>query len=274
MTTLIDVLTSLSLNEGYVNMNPAASNMLICSFFVILTFGMGTYTGNYSSVDRLWSITPVIYTVNYLIVYIVRGYALNSRLLCMALLVSSWGVRLTFNFWRKGGYSLSEETAFDVAVSGIGNVDWQLLDSIAACLFVVLLVIETVADQQQWNFQEKKWGMIKAGKKVENLPAPYNLGFLTSGLFAYSRHPNFFAEFSMWWTLCLFAVSASGDWTNYEALLGAALLNLLFLGSTVFTEYITAQKYPLYKLYQKRVSMLIPWFPLQGELVKSKGKKL
>ncbi|ORY52478.1 hypothetical protein BCR33DRAFT_318612 [Rhizoclosmatium globosum] len=105
----------------------------------------------------------------------------------------------------------------------IGNCLIQLLLS-----FVVLLVIETVADQQQWNFQEKKWGMIKAGKKVENLPAPYNLGFLTSGLFAYSRHPNFFAEFSIWWTLCLFAVSASGDWTNYEALLGAALLNLLF----------------------------------------------
>ncbi|ORY52479.1 hypothetical protein BCR33DRAFT_733183 [Rhizoclosmatium globosum] len=112
MTTLIEVLTSLSLNEGYVNMNPAASNMLICLFFVILTFAMGTYTGNYSSVDRLWSITPVIYTVNYLIVYIVRRYALNSRLLCMALLVFAWGARLTFNFWRKGGYSLSEEVNY------------------------------------------------------------------------------------------------------------------------------------------------------------------
>ncbi len=44
-------------------------------------------------------------------------------------------------------------------------------------------------------------------------------------------------------------------------MLGAVLLTGLFIGSTRFTEQITLSKYPEYADYQKRTSMLIPWFP-------------
>ena len=40
--------------------------------------------------------------------------------------------------------------------------------------------------------------------------------------------------------------------------IGAVLLTLLFIGSTVFTESISASKYPAYAAYRKETSMLVP----------------
>ena len=44
-------------------------------------------------------------------------------------------------------------------------------------------------------------------------------------------------------------------------MLGAVLLTLLFIGSTLFTESLSAAKYPEYANYRRRTSMLIPWPP-------------
>lgn len=76
----------------------------------------------------------------------------------------------------------------------------------------------------------------------------YKKGFITDGLFKFSRHPNFFCEICMWWTMYLFSVSSQGFNLSGG---GALLLNLLFLGSTALTEKISCEKYPLYKQYQK-----------------------
>jgi protein-S-isoprenylcysteine O-methyltransferase Ste14 len=40
---------------------------------------------------------------------------------------------------------------------------------------------------------------------------------------------------------------------------GAALLSLLFQGSTRFTEELTLAKYPAYADYQRTTSRLLPW---------------
>lgn len=77
---------------------------------------------------------------------------------------------------------------------------------------------------------------------------PYKKGFITTGLFRYSRHPNFFCEICMWWVMFLFSVGAVG--LNLSGI-GAGLLNLLFLGSTTLTEKISCEKYPEYTQYQK-----------------------
>jgi len=75
------------------------------------------------------------------------------------------------------------------------------------------------------------------GNSLANLPATYKNGFITDGLFRYSRHPNFFCEISMWWVMYLFSVVSSG--LNLSGI-GALLLNLLFLGSTPLTEMISS----------------------------------
>ncbi len=107
----------------------------------------------------------------------------------------------------------------------------KALDLIAAAAFVALLVVETLADQQQWEFQNRK----AAAREGRGAPdGDTKRGFLTEGLFAYSRHPNYFGEIGIWWMVYLFGVAGSGKWFGWS-LAGPVLLTLLFQGSTMLT---------------------------------------
>ena len=57
-------------------------------------------TGEHSWVDRLWSIVPIVYVA----VFAAAARFADARLNTMLVLVALWGVRLTYNFARKGGY--------------------------------------------------------------------------------------------------------------------------------------------------------------------------
>jgi len=65
-----------------------------------LVFIVSVITGNVSQVDKLWSLMPPIYA--WTIVAYTGG---NSRQILAAALITIWGLRLTYNFNRKGGYS-------------------------------------------------------------------------------------------------------------------------------------------------------------------------
>jgi steroid 5-alpha reductase family enzyme len=78
-----------------------------------------------------------------------------------------------------------------------------------------------------------------------------------TGLWAYSRHPNFISEQLVWVTVYSFSAIANQKLLN-PSVVGPILLILLFVGSTNFTEEITASKYPEYKHYQQHVAMWIP----------------
>jgi steroid 5-alpha reductase family enzyme len=233
----------------------------------------------YSWVDRIWSVVPVVY------VGIFAGNAgfADVRLDVMFGLVALWGLRLTFNFARKGGYAAGgEDYRWAVLRERMSPVRFQLfnigfitiyqnailllitlpaytalthrtpfgpLDVVFGVLFLVFLVGETVADQQQWNFQQRK----KAGREPERR-------FAQQGLFRYSRHPNFFGEIAQWWMVFAFGAVAAGSVLQWTVV-GAVLLTLLFVGSTMFTESISRSRYPEYADYQRRTSPVIPWFP-------------
>lgn len=93
----------------------------------------------------------------------------------------------------------------------------------------------------------KKKMEAKEGYSISKEEEVILAGFCSSGLFSYSRHPNFFCEISLWYIFFLFTVE-SGGLLNWS-LIGSVLLNLLFLGSTPFTEAITSEKYPKYAEY-------------------------
>jgi len=268
-------------------MDPLALVLIVAAVVSAFCWVASLITKDTSWVDRIWSIVPVVYVWIFAAAALVDG-ANAARLVIMALLVTAWGARLTFNFARKGGYSGVEDyrwavlrgrmkpwqfqlfnlffivlyqNALLVLISLPAFIAWQHpapftgWDAVFAVLFAGFLFGEFVADQQQWRFHQAKRA---AGGQLEP-------GFATSGLFAYSRHPNFFFEQAQWWAfyaLGATAAAASGlgvwggaiNWT----IAGAALLTLLFIGSTVFTESITASKYPAYRDYQRTTSMLIP----------------
>lgn len=187
---------------------------------------------------------------------------------------------LTF-YYRKGGYYFSgEDYRFTWLKENIGTLNMELLNLIfiapmqnlllllivaplsftnylnadirtmsafdigLAGLFLSLFFIEAVADEQQYFFQTEKHALLKYLSK-NDLKGDYKLGFLWhSGLFQYSRHPNFFAEQSMWWVIYLFSVSAVQDksgsnelstWFNWS-ICAPIFLTLLFQGSTELTE--------------------------------------
>lgn len=239
-------------------------------------------SGDTSWVDRLWSIVPVVYVW----IFAVAG-GFDARLTLLAILVTLWGARLTFNFARKGGYSGMEDYRWPILRARMRPWQWQLfnlffivlyqhtllvlitlpaltafehrgtplgvLDVVLAVLFLAFLAGETVADQQQWDFHRWKRAETEAGRE----PRPR---FLQSGLWRFSRHPNFFFEQAQWWTVFLIGSVAAGtllEWT----VVGALLLTLLFIGSTIFTESITKSKYPEYADYQATTSMLVPLPP-------------
>lgn len=111
-----------------------------------------------------------------------------------------------------------------------GFTGWTFLDLIATVTFLFLLTVETLADEEQWRFQSKKYavrgGSLKLGANDPDAE-DINRGFLTRGLFRYSRHPNFWAEQSMWWTIYLFSVAATGEWQNWT-MGGTIALTALF----------------------------------------------
>jgi steroid 5-alpha reductase family enzyme len=259
----------------------------ICAAVAAACWILSLATKEYSWVDRIWSIVPIVYLGWF--AHAAGGG--DARLNLMAFLVAAWGARLTFNFARKGGYASGGEdyrwaelrrrmepltfqvfnVVFICAVQNalllaIALPAWiafqhtgtplRPLDVIAAALVFVFLTGETIADEQQWRFQSDKKRREARGERV--VP-----GFVTTGLFRYSRHPNFFCEQAIWWSLYLFGVAAGGGWINVS-LIGPVALTLLFHGSTNFTEELSAKRYPAYVEYQKRTSRLLPWWPTSG----------
>lgn len=120
---------------------------------------------------------------------------------------------------------------------------------------VTMLVIETIADNQQWRYQTAKQARIESGEPLEG---DYAKGFLDKGWWARSRHPNYFAEQGLWIAFYLFSVAASGQWINWS-ISGCILLVILFRGSSNFSEEISASKYTAYAQYQATVPRFIPF---------------
>jgi steroid 5-alpha reductase family enzyme len=126
-------------------------------------------------------------------------------------------------------------------------------DLVLALLMIALIALEFTADQQQWNFQREKHRRLAAG---EDLGPVYGKGFVHTGLWGLSRHPNYACEQSIWVVFYLFTGAATGEWLN-ASIVGCILLILLFHGSANFSEGISAGKYPDYSEYIKKVRRFI-----------------
>jgi steroid 5-alpha reductase family enzyme len=112
------------------------------------------------------------------------------------------------------------------------------------------------------DYQSAKHNYLKTAKRPVNSKysqVDLDRGFCVSGLWAWSRHPNFAAEQSIWITLYQWAAFSSRSPLNWTGL-GALGLIGIFFGSTILTEAVTAKKYPQYKEYQRLVAKFIPGF--------------
>lgn len=264
--------------------------MTLMLIVVALCFTVSEITRNYSQVDKLWSLLPPAYA------WITVAAFPTARTVIMAVLVTLWGLRLSYNFHRKGGYNivpwrgeedyrwkiLRDSSALKGRIRfGLFNLLFiSLYQNIIILLFTTpillaalysstpLAVTDIVAALMMLAFlitetvadnQQFRFQTIKRSLSAdaEGFSESLRKGFLTEGLWKYVRHPNFASEQAIWISFYLFGVAASGNWINFT-LLGPVLLVILFIGSSIMTEKISSSKYPDYSSYQKEVPKFIP----------------
>jgi steroid 5-alpha reductase family enzyme len=265
---------------------------LLCVYGIAagLCFIVSSATKNYSQVDKLWSIIPIPYVwiIAYntdfeprivLMAFLVSIWAVRLTYNFARRGGYSWKIwtgeedyrwailRAKPEFqsqWKWSAFNLFFISAYQMALilfftlpalkAMESNIPIGILDYILAAIFVALVIMEYIADNQQYYYQEEKYRQKKTGKVADF----YKIGFTHTGLWAYMRHPNYSAEQAIWIVFYFFSVIATNIWLNWS-IAGALLLVLLFKGSSDFSEEETEKKYPLYKKYIKEVGRFVPF---------------
>jgi steroid 5-alpha reductase family enzyme len=198
----------------------------------------------------------------------------SPRGLLLAGLASAWGLRLgAYLAWRRRGHGEDRRYAAMRARHGErfarvslvtvfllqGAIMWVVslplqagavlgraaplgpLDAVGALVVAAGVVVEAVADAQLARFlAEPDHG----GRVMER------------GLWAWSRHPNYFGDFVVWWGLGLVAVGSGAWWP----LIGPAVMTLLLMrvSGVPLLEGTIGERRPGYAAYAARTS---PFFP-------------
>ncbi|OAX40199.1 DUF1295-domain-containing protein [Rhizopogon vinicolor AM-OR11-026] len=247
----------------------------------------------------------------------------SPRALLIASLVVTWMFRLSYNTWRRGLFSLKDEDyRWEILRQKLSPFLFQVLnltfiaiaqniilfllglpaahavaqphtslatsDYILGTLGLLTILTEFVADNQQYSFQTfKHSGNLNPnewpGARIQWTKQDAERGFITRGLWAWSRHPNFLCEQSFWIIISLFPLlspdSPKLDFpptslASVAPLLPCTVLCLLFFSSTLFSESISKGKYVPYAAYQERVAMFVPLLtPVWGALLSLQGRK-
>lgn len=230
-----------------------------------------------SIVDSLWSLFFLGATAFYWLMLPVAG----TRGFWVLLLIGLWAVRLSgYLTWRNWGepedrryqairarnqprfefkslylvFGLQAVLAWIVALPllpvMLSPALWNNWDGIGIALFLFGLGFETLADWQLAQFKSR----------------PENQGkVLDQGLWGYSRHPNYFGEFCVWWGVFGLALAAEAPiWTLISPLLMSLLL--LKISGVTLLESDIQERRPDYQAYQNRTNAFFPASPKRTSL--------
>lgn len=234
-----------------------------------------------SIVDVFWGLGFVsVYWIGYALAYQEVQQPLAARPLLVGFLVTLWGVRLALHIgrrnwgqgedfryarWRKeAGSSWWWRSYFKVfLLQGfiLWLVSWPLLavlaggrspdlgwvDLLALLVWIAGFVFEAVGDWQLRRFKQD----------------PANKGqLLTTGLWRYTRHPNYFGDALVWWGFYLFAVASGAWWTFFSPLLMTFLLRQV--SGVAMLERTLRDTKPGYQAYAARTNAFFPARPKTG----------
>lgn len=247
---------------------------LIILILVTLLWIWSVFIKNVSIVDIFWGLGFVV--VNTF--YVFMSGELNARKIVILTLVCIWGFRLAIylairniakgedfryqefrqNYGPKRYWWFSYFQTFllqgilimiiSLPLLGINynnsNGNLQILDYLGIIIWLIGFTFETVGDFQLSNFKRDS----KNKGKI-----------LHTGLWKYTRHPNYFGDSAVWWAYGIFSIASGSYWQA----IGAVIMTLLILkisGVSLLEKTLKETK-PQYKEYIQKTSSFIPWFP-------------
>lgn len=227
---------------------------------------------NASIVDIFWGIGFVI--VTWLAFSLGAGYIPRKQL--VAVLVTIWGLRLALHIgirnwgkpedfryakWRQDNGSRWWWFSFFQVFLLQGVLMWIIsapliaaqtsgypviitpLDMIGVVLWLIGMFFEALGDLQLMLFKAN----------------PANKGkLLTTGVWRFTRHPNYFGESALWWGYYIIALVSGSWWTVFSPIIMTWLL--LRVSGVAMLERTMKLK-PGYEEYMKNTSEFFPWFP-------------
>jgi steroid 5-alpha reductase family enzyme len=231
---------------------------------------------NVSIVDIFWGLGFVLVNAWYF----AQGLGNPSRKLLLLVLVTIWGLRLSgYLAWRNIGkgedfryqqfrqsygprrywwYSyfqvfllqgalmgvIALPLAMGQAMDGDGLHGW---DYLGTAIWLIGIIFEAGGDWQLARFKAN----------------PANKGkVLDTGLWRYTRHPNYFGDAAVWWGYGLISVAAGAWWGIIGSLIMTGLI--IKVSGVALLERSLKEEKPEYAQYIKRTSAFFPWFPRKG----------
>ncbi len=227
-----------------------------------------------SIVDSLWS----LFFLSGAWIYAAAAAVNAPRAALLLALVTLWALRLAgYLTWRNWGEPedrryqairarnqpgfawkslylvfglqglLAAIIAFPLFAALGGGAPLGLLDAAGVALWLIGFGFETVGDWQLARFKAD----------------PANRGkVLDTGLWRYTRHPNYFGEATLWWGYYLIAVATGGWWTVFAPLLMTFLL--LKVSGVTLLEQDIGERRPAYRDYIARTNAFLPWRPKEA----------
>jgi steroid 5-alpha reductase family enzyme len=224
-----------------------------------------------SIVDSLWSLLFLL----ALLVYLAASGTTGPRSWMITVMVAAWALRLSMyitvrnhgepedrryqairrnnepHFWFKSLYIvflLQGFLAWVICLPALAAVSGQTppgpLEFAGLALWLVGMYFEVVGD---WQLARFRRGKREAG------------AVLDTGLWRYTRHPNYFGEALLWWGVYLIALSAGAWWTIFAPLLMTFLL--LRVSGVALLEKDIADRRPAYRDYIRRTNAFFPGRP-------------
>jgi steroid 5-alpha reductase family enzyme len=250
------------------------ANLAILLGCMICLWLLSLVMKNASIVDIFWGLGFVI--VAWLTFFMAEGYLGRKLLICA--LISVWGLRLAIHIGRRN-WGKGEDRRYQAWRANYGPKFWWVsLFTIFGTQGILLWVISLVSQAGQISPEPNRWvwqdtlGLLVwavgfffeavGDWQLDRFKAnPANRDkVMDQGLWATTRHPNYFGECLMWWGLFLMALAAPGNiWTIISPLTITILL-LKVSGVTLLEKSIVETR-PKYKDYMESTSAFVPWFP-------------
>lgn len=245
----------------------------------VVVFLFSHFTGNASLYDPYWSVIPMWLAVWWMIELGVSGLDIYDWLILA--MVFFWGIRLTLNWWTGWTGMDHQDWRYTDLKKKTGAL-YPLVNFSGIHLFPTVLVFLSCIPmyeiiEHQGEMHGQPWMavlciLITFGAVVIEAVADYQRRVrynhdgsevYKSGVWSWSRHPNYFGEITFWVGLFLYAhlVEWAPVWMGAGAL--AMILLFVFISIPMMEERQLANK-PSYQEYQKRVSSLVPMPPKKG----------